>query len=104
MSSNTNMDTYGYTGKSIDGPAYDAFVITPSNSDYLPYATRGIYVGGSGNVYCRPYGAEPGVSANVLFHGVVAGTILPIRAEAVWSSNTDNNTQNTTAYSLVGLY
>jgi hypothetical protein len=73
--------------------------------------TRGLYVGVAGNVFCRlanSYNPTVGVDdvqqANVLFQGVPAGTILPIRVQAVWANNGTTDTQNTTATGLVGLY
>ena len=45
--------------------------------------------------------------ANVFFHGVVGGTILPVRVDAVYVYNEEgpgDTSQNTTATFLVGLY
>jgi len=73
--------------------------------------TRGLYVGVAGNVYCRmanSYNPTVGVpdthGANVLFQGVPSGTILPIRVQAIWANNYTDDTSNTTATGLVGLY
>ena len=73
--------------------------------------TRGLYVGVSGNVYCRmanSYNPTVGVNdthgANVLFQGVPSGTVLPIRVQAIWANNYMDDTSNTTATGLVGLY
>jgi hypothetical protein len=73
--------------------------------------TRGLYVGVAGNVFCRmanSYNPTVGVpdthGANVLFQGVPSGTILPIRVQAIWANNYENDTSNTTATGLVGLY
>ena len=54
--------------------------------------TRGLYVGGAGNVVVQ----LDGDSSTVTFTGVVAGSILPIRARLVASTGT-------TATSLLGL-
>ena len=90
----------------LDSPAQYAVEITPDDGATLGTSIRALYIGGSGNVYCRPVGiSDTSVPAsNILFQSVVAGTILPVRMEAVWSSNVDNQTQNTTAYGLIGLY
>ena len=73
--------------------------------------TRGLYVGVAGNVYCRmansynpTVGANDTHGANVLFQGVPSGTILPIRVQAIWANNYTDDTSNTTATGLVGLY
>jgi hypothetical protein len=90
----------------LDSPAQYAVQITPTDDAILGTSIRALYIGGSGNVYCRPVGVSNTIdpSANILFQSVVAGTILPVRMEAVWSSNVLNTTQNTTATGLVGLY
>jgi hypothetical protein len=64
-------------------------------------ATRGVYVGASGNVFVRMMGGANNIistGANAFFVGVVAGTVLPIRIDIVWSG------ANTTASNLIGLY
>lgn len=73
--------------------------------------TRGLYVGIAGNVYCRmansynpTVGVDDDLGANVLFQGVPAGTILPIRVQAIWANNYTDDTSNTTARGLIGLY
>ena len=73
--------------------------------------TRGLYVGVAGNVYCRmansynpTVGVDDDFGANVLFQGVPAGTILPIRVQAIWANNYSDDTSNTTATGLIGLY
>ena len=95
----------------LDSPAQYAFEITPTDDTVLTTSIRGLYVGGGpdggGNVYCRLIGnsnADFPSQANVLFQQVMAGTIIPARIEAVWSSNVLNTTQNTTSTGLIGLY
>lgn len=72
-------------------PAFEAFAITPHDTNYLPQVTRAIYVGVTGDVVikCRE-------GAAVTFVGVPAGMILPVKAEQVKATGT-------TADSLVGL-
>lgn len=66
--------------------------ITPSDSVDLPHLTRGIYVGGDGDVVAV---RADGVA--VTLTGALAGTVLPVVARRV-------NSTNTTATSLVALY
>jgi hypothetical protein len=96
-----------YTGKLVDqgdgtfaervdgdtGAAAHAFAITPHDTNALAHDTRGIYVGGSGDVQLVTAGGE-----TVLFKAISAGTILPIRAHIVMTTNTSAN------MNLVGLY
>lgn len=73
-------------------PAEFYSVVVPSDTASFTYSTRGIFVGGAGNVVAV---REDGTA--VTFTGVVAGTILPIVAIRV------NNT-NTTATNMVALF
>lgn len=117
MASNrTPKDYYEQRSTELDSPARFAFSITPSGSD-LDASTRGLYVGASGNVFCRMTGyanntnIDPGFgrsygteNANIFFMNVVAGTILPVRLDKIWVRNESDISQNTTASELVGLY
>lgn len=73
---------------------FKGFAITPSDGNQLQYVTRGIYVGGTGDV-TLVFVDEP-TSAAITFRAVPVGTILPVRAYYVMSTNT-------TATYLVGL-
>ena len=77
---------------SKSAPAFDAFAITPNDATELTQAVRGIYVGGSGDLEVDMAGGE----TEVVFVGVLAGTILPIEVVRVRDANT-------TATNLVGL-
>lgn len=76
----------------LDGPAYRGFTITPDDATPFTYLTRAIWVGGAGNVVV--VWSDDTTSTLV---GVVAGTLLPVRAKRV-------NSTSTTATSMVGLY
>lgn len=82
-----------YTDNHVMSSATDVFAITPSDSVALTKVTKGLYVGGAGNVAIK----TPGNSTAVTFAGVAAGSILPVRAAYVMSTDT-------TATSIVGLY
>jgi hypothetical protein len=64
-------------------PAVHAAAVTPSDSVDLNYTTRAIFVGGAGNVEVIMKGGE-----TVVFSGVTAGTLLPIRVERVKAGST----------------
>lgn len=72
-------------------PATDAFAITPSDTEEFVYVTRGIYVGGTGNVTVLMQDGS-----TVLFAAVPTGVILPVKAARV-------NSTGTTATNLVAL-
>ena len=79
------------TGPGHGQPASKGFAITPSDTENLRYITRAIYVGGSGNIAFRTDAGDI-----LAFAGAVVGTVLPIRANKVYSTGT-------TATNLVGL-
>ena len=73
-------------------PSASAAAITPSDTIALPGGTtRGVYVGGAGNVVALIGGAA------VTFTAVPAGSILPVAATRV-------NATGTTATALVALF
>jgi len=74
-------------------PARFAFSITPSDTVNFATNTRGIYVGGAGDVVV----VTEGDGSVVTFVGAVAGTVIPINASRL-------NSTSTTATSLVGMY
>lgn len=80
-----------YNSNNITAPGLDGFSISPSDSINFATPCRGIYVGVTGDiVIITPAGTL------LTFVGVLAGTILPICAIRV-------NSTNTTASSLVGV-
>ena len=76
----------------LESPAKNALAITKSDSSDLTHATRGLYVGGGGNVKVLMVGGQV-----VTFTGVTAGSLLPIRVNKVYSTDT-------TASGFIGLY
>lgn len=74
------------------GSAYDARAVTKSDATLLP-TTRGLYIGGAGDVaVTMASGQTP-----VVFAGALAGSILTIQVTQVLSTST-------TATSIVALY
>ena len=72
--------------------AHGAAAVTPSDSTALR-PTRGLYVGGAGDVKVDM--SMDGTA--VTFSGILAGTILPIQVVKVYATDT-------TATSIVALY
>lgn len=86
--------TDNYTDRSggLDSPARNAFAVSPHDTNELTNVTRGLYIGIAGNLKVTTVGGD-----TVTFIGVLAGTIIPIRAKIIWSTGT-------TATSMLGLY
>lgn len=81
---------------SRSNPATRAAALTKSDSTVIAPATRGLYVGGGGDVAVRILNAS-GVAASVTFANVPAGTILPIVCDQLLSTGT-------TATNVLGLW
>ena len=68
-------------------PGTKAVAVTPSNSTDLT-GTRGIYIGGGGDLAVRMVG-DP--TTTVTLTGVVAGTVLPLRVTRIMAATTATN-------------
>lgn len=68
------------------------FAVTPHDSTNFTYNCRALYIGGEGDVVVV---TEDGTA--VTYVGVPAGSILPVVAKRV-------NSTNTTATDIVGMY
>jgi len=73
-------------------PARDAAAVTPSDSAQISPVARALYVGGSGDIKLVTQGGT-----TVTFQDIVAGSILPVRATKVFSTDT-------TATNIVALF
>ena len=74
-------------------PASRYFSVTPHDSNnFTEGEVRALYVGGAGDL-----AAVSAAGDTVTFSAVAAGSVLPIRAVRV-------NSTNTTATNIVGLY
>jgi hypothetical protein len=88
-------DTFaGYQG-GLQTPVRRSFVITPDDVNELPFVTRVIYVGGSGDLKVRLADDAPG--AQIVLKAVAVGTVLPLRIRQVYATGT-------TASLMVGTY
>jgi len=85
-------DNFEDFNSGLDSPALNAEAVTPSDSVSLTNDSRGLFVGGAGNISVLMSGGT-----SVTFTGVVAGSILPIRVNRV-------NATSTTATDIVSLY
>lgn len=83
--------------RNLESPAASGFAITPNDSTDLPYVTRAIYVGGAGNLVVDMINPNDDGTTTVTLVGVVAGSMYPISATRIRSTNT-------TCTNLVGFY
>lgn len=67
----------------IDSPVENMFAVTPSDSVDLAYASRGIYVGVSGDVQLKTINDDV-----ITLVGLAAGVWHPIRARRIYSTST----------------
>lgn len=73
-----------------DGPYDLAAAVTPHDTNELPFVTRGLYVGTTGNVavVMAADGSASGAGTAVTFVGVPAGAVLRVRCRKVMSTGT----------------
>lgn len=76
----------------LESPAEYAAEVAPNDSADLSSDARALYVGGAGNVKVTTTGGS-----TVTFTGVVAGSVLPVRARRVFATGT-------TATGIVALW
>lgn len=89
-------DKFKRQNTTLDSPLTNGFPITKNDSTVFAQPTRGLWVGGAGNV--KVMMADKGNANTVVtLEGVPAGTMLPLRVQRVYSGNT-------TATLLVGFY
>lgn len=85
-------DRFERFSSGLDSPAFDAAAVTPNDSVDLTVAARALYIGGAGNVELTTTGGT-----TLVFTGVPAGSILPVRTVRVLAGDT-------TATSIVALF
>lgn len=79
-------DTFENVFAGLESPAAYAVAVTPSDSTVLT-TTRALFVGGAGNLSV----VMAGNGATVVFTGVTAGSIIPIRVTKVLAATTATN-------------
>ena len=65
------------------GPCENLALVTPSDGADLSNTTRAIFVGGAGNLKVTTKGGQ-----TVTLSGVAAGSVLPIRVERIFATDT----------------
>jgi hypothetical protein len=84
-------DSFAHRPDSVEAPARNAFAITPHQTQAVSPLPKAVLVGAAGNVVLRAIDSSVDVTI-----AVVAGQILPIRAQFIRAAGT-------TATGLVGL-
>lgn len=88
-----NVSSFSESGKTI--PAANAEAITPADTDLTFGLTRAIYVGVGGDLAVRM--ADDKGDTDVVFTGVVSGSVLPLRVKQI-------RTTDTTATDIVAIW
>ena len=84
-------DRFNGHSSALHSPASHGFATTPHDTDPLGETTRALFIGGAGAVcVVMASGAE------LIFAGLAAGTVLPVRAIRVKATGT-------TASAILGL-
>ena len=76
-------DDFANHAPGLSGPAERFAAITPNDGADLAFATRALYIGGSGDVSIVSVGGS-----TVTFSNVQSGSVLPVRAARVRSTGT----------------
>jgi hypothetical protein len=85
-------DRFANVESGIDDPATHAFAITPDDDADLPAVTRGIYIGGAGDLVVTMLGGGDPVT----LVGLAAGIVHPLRVARVH--------EDSTATDIIGVY
>ena len=78
-------------------PMVSAVGVTPNDATDLAATTRGLYIGGAGNVQVTMAGYEVGGGQTVILNALAVGVIHRIQVTRIWNTNT-------TATNIVALW
>lgn len=78
----TAVDLYAGAGDDLLSPASRAAAVVPSDTDALPYASKGLWVGGAGTVNILTVGGS------TVAYECPAGVRLKVRAAQVFATGT----------------
>jgi hypothetical protein len=86
------VDNFSQFTRGASGPVNGAVAVTPDNSNDLTNTTRGIYVGGAGNIK-----VDMADGTTVTFTAIAIGIVHPLRVKRVYATGT-------TATTILALY
>lgn len=78
-------EIFNYQHANLSGPVGRGFEVTPSDANDFAYQSRAIYVGVAGDV-AVVFADDP--DNPLIFPGVPAGSLLPVRASRINSTGT----------------
>lgn len=70
-----------------DGPVVIAAAVTPDDDTDLSWPTRGVYIGGAGDLEVHMVG-DDGTPTAVVFSNLVAGQVYPFSVRRILAGNT----------------
>jgi len=76
-------DIYAGSGNDLLSPASNAAAVTPSDTNDLAFASKRLWIGGTGAVKVNTVGGS-----TVTYTGVPAGAYLNVRASRVFATGT----------------
>jgi hypothetical protein len=74
-------DDFEHHARGLESPASHAAVVTPSDSDDLSDAARGLYIGVAGDLKVTTVGGDI-----VEFRGLQGGSVLPVSVKKVFAT------------------
>lgn len=77
-------DSFAQHASGLNSPARNGTEITPDDGTDLANVSRGVWIGGAGNLEVLLQGD----SASVTIQNIAAGTLLPICAKRIYSTGT----------------
>lgn len=86
-------DLFASFVEGLTSPGESAVAVTPHDSTDLPFCSRGLWIGGAGNISVQMLTT----GTAIVFTGIPAGTWMPLRVHRV-------NATGTTATSIVAVY
>ena len=78
------IDKFSGYGDGLSSPASNAASVTPNDGVDLAYTSRGLHVGGGGDIAVY----MPGGTTAVVFKSVASGSLIPIRVDRVLAAGT----------------
>lgn len=99
MASPSAGDDFSSNGPGLDSPAEHHANVNPSDTEELPYITRGVYCGNGGTIVVISKSGQ-----EAIYRNIQAGFILPVRARQIRANSVGSPTEATTCTNLVAMW